>query len=1316
MRSIVGTDSNFLPEKRQPELRFRIPEDLPPSISRHVIPMTEPEDVFKEFHGRRERNYHLLIRRFISQILYGCTNPACSTPTCLSYQNRTTKTPLRKLTALSARTLACYLASESNPEAALCPNCPLVFPDHDHVPTVKRRPRRKSQNVTFESSGLRSNGSVTGEATRNRHLLRLDTTRSRPGVLVKSARDTSELDSSRTCVHDQHVEERWEKVDIGTQSEDKPARDSKSFTQSLFETLPLRMLEWLPFQPNRNHDTSSQDSPRPCAAGNGVLTDNTLSNSTRALSKHLDEGLPSLTPRRNLTSTESETSTKDFDVDLEGLPNGGSRHHSKSTSMLPPRQRTKLKSLMTEKTASAPSIETLPAPLSFVDETTSSPQPTLSRYVSAEELRQVASGADVTPGKKINGESDDGHGTEPPQDLDHQTDVDDQLANESPYPSEKDCIVPTYALDQIPWQTFSDLSLMQAKIEKQCLGYQRTDRRPWPDGTKPYEHLASRFSDWTGFVQQCCFYLLKDSSRLARAFEWDPVPVEAINPTSWPISILPASGLKIFGTLYRLRPSEEVLHFLSYSLDQVFLNTFEMIRPIRRKTDRGQTKRHCLSGEQSLDRNAHTLSNNQAAFVCAVMLYALAGLTTFEHQCFSPDHADLCWRTFCSLRSTGRILPANFTAGLDDAYRSDCHSAGLKCLTDVFDNEIALELVSKLAKVISNRVTFSEISKARRKQESPKNRQSILQPLMQYLKDFITRDVWPSQRSRPLPLPSTTLEWLRTIILRDWDGQPVVPRAGAVGGALQMIAAMYEDRSNLNLEANTFHTPFFAERLDSMEMPVEWLSYRSDNKTFHLLSHSFLFPPSSLVTYFRALNFATMSKAFETAFITSKLVQQFAYSGDIKVANDVELLTTMRPAMATYLVLNVRRDNVLTDAMNQLWRRQKRELMRPLKVRMGIEEGEEGVDHGGVQQEFFRCLFAEALDPAYGMFTIDERTRMTWFLPRSLEPLYKFEMLGILFSVAIYNSITLPVTFPIVFYRKLLDEHVRKLSHIQDGWPGLAKGLQELLDWSNGDVGDVFMRTYEFSFDAFGQHIDVDMQRVSRNEPWPAVGHQNSEDQLPSPLKPKRKSGPECAHENALSPQPDEGRTLHSHEFPNPSTSGRTASEAALVTNANRKQYVEDYIFWLTTKSIQLQYQAFARGFYTCLDRTALSIFNPEALRSVVEGSQHICIKELEAIAKYEDGFTPETPTIRHFWEVVRGFDAGKKRDLLEFVTASERVPVNGLASIVFIVQRSGNNEDRLPTSMTCFGRLLLPEYSTKEILKEKLCKAIENARGFGVA
>jgi hypothetical protein len=198
--------------------------------------------------------------------------------------------------------------------------------------------------------------------------------------------------------------------------------------------------------------------------------------------------------------------------------------------------------------------------------------------------------------------------------------------------------------------------------------------------------------------------------------------------------------------------------------------------------------------------------------------------------------------------------------------------------------------------------------------------------------------------------------------------------------------------------------------------------------------------------------------------------------------------------------------------------------------------------------------------------------------------------------------------------------------------------------------------------------------------------------------------------------------------------------EARLVTNENREQFVKDYIFWLTDKSIRSQYEAFAQGFYTCLDRTSLSIFTPEALKMVIEGIEEISIDELEKHTRYEGGFNSGHSLICSFWNVVRQYPMERKRQLLEFVTASDRVPVNGISSIMFVIQKNGTGDgvrcisphcpfpenflpqitndflQRLPTSLTCFGRLLLPEYSSKEVMEEKLNKALDNARGFGVA
>ena len=52
----------------------------------------------------------------------------------------------------------------------------------------------------------------------------------------------------------------------------------------------------------------------------------------------------------------------------------------------------------------------------------------------------------------------------------------------------------------------------------------------------------------------------------------------------------------------------------------------------------------------------------------------------------------------------------------------------------------------------------------------------------------------------------------------------------------------------------------------------------------------------------------------------------------------------------------------------------------------------------------------------------------------------------------------------------------------------------------------------------------------------------------------------------------------------------------------------------------------------------------------------------------------------RDFWEVVHSFDDEKKRQLLQFTTGSDRVPVGGLAKLKLIIARNGPDSDRWVT------------------------------------
>ena len=63
----------------------------------------------------------------------------------------------------------------------------------------------------------------------------------------------------------------------------------------------------------------------------------------------------------------------------------------------------------------------------------------------------------------------------------------------------------------------------------------------------------------------------------------------------------------------------------------------------------------------------------------------------------------------------------------------------------------------------------------------------------------------------------------------------------------------------------------------------------------------------------------------------------------------------------------------------------------------------------------------DLFDPAYTMFTYHQDSRLLWFNGQSLESNFKFELVGVLLGVAIYNSNILDLHLPMACYKKLLN-------------------------------------------------------------------------------------------------------------------------------------------------------------------------------------------------------------------------------------------------------------------------------------------------------
>ncbi len=75
--------------------------------------------------------------------------------------------------------------------------------------------------------------------------------------------------------------------------------------------------------------------------------------------------------------------------------------------------------------------------------------------------------------------------------------------------------------------------------------------------------------------------------------------------------------------------------------------------------------------------------------------------------------------------------------------------------------------------------------------------------------------------------------------------------------------------------------------------------------------------------------------------------------------------------------------------------------------------------------------------------------------------------------------------------------------------------------------------------------------------------------------------------------------------------------------------------------------------------------------------SKEYDFSELERVTEYEGEYSAETPVIRQFWSVVHEMPEAEQRQLLQFATGSDRIPIGGMSHLKFVIARQGPDSDR---------------------------------------
>ncbi|KAI9690812.1 MAG: hypothetical protein M1822_008431 [Bathelium mastoideum] len=318
--------------------------------------------------------------------------------------------------------------------------------------------------------------------------------------------------------------------------------------------------------------------------------------------------------------------------------------------------------------------------------------------------------------------------------------------------------------------------------------------------------------------------------------------------------------------------------------------------------------------------------------------------------------------------------------------------------------------------------------------------------------------------------------------------------------------------------------------------------------------------------------------------------------------------------------------------------------------KLGIRfHGEEGVDAGGVTREWFQALSRQMFDPSYCLFQSVASDRTT-FHPNHLSSINDQHLMFFKFIGRIIGKA--------LYEGRVLDCHFSRAVYKRIlGKPVSVKDMETLdldyyksLRWMlENDITDIITETFSVQVDEFGVQKTIDLVENGRN---------------------------------------------------------------IAVTEENKREYVQRVTEHKMIGSVSEQLEHFLTGFHDIVPAELISIFNEQELELLISGLPDIDVDDWKNNTEYQN-YTVTSPQIQWFWRAVRSFDKEERAKLLQFVTGTSKVPLNGFKELEgmngfskFNIHRDFGRAERLPSSHTCFNQLDLPEYESYEDLRKQLYTA----------
>ena len=356
--------------------------------------------------------------------------------------------------------------------------------------------------------------------------------------------------------------------------------------------------------------------------------------------------------------------------------------------------------------------------------------------------------------------------------------------------------------------------------------------------------------------------------------------------------------------------------------------------------------------------------------------------------------------------------------------------------------------------------------------------------------------------------------------------------------------------------------------------------------------------------------------------------------------------------------INIRRDHLLEDSMLAVMSLGQEELRKIWRFEF-IDEP--GVDAGGLAREWFLLNSEKLVNPDFGLFTFSAVNQMCLQINPSSgllneEHLDYYRFFGRLMGKALFDRQLLPTAH--------LVRHMYK--HLL-GWPITLSDI-EFID------SEVYQSLLQLK-----QHKDS-----GEDLEFLCLDFTISEEVM------------------------GERRTIELCE---------NGAERDL-TNDNLGEFMEANVKYRMLDITKQQTMNILLGFYDVIPASLMTIFDFNELELLMCGQPNIDMEDWQKHTDYSGEFEicqESHEVVEWFWSTVEEFDTNLKARLLQFSTGTSGVPSRGFSVLqgndgnvrLFTLHGVSLDQCLYPRAHTCFNRIDLPLYTSREDLQEKLKFAV---------